>query len=456
MKGLLQDGKLGRYEVIELIGSGGVASVFRGRDPVLDREVAIKVLRSDYLTDEAFVGRFRREAQTVARLGHPNILEVHDFGEEEGCAYLVTALITGGPLQRLMDGRLGLHRALSLTAPVASALDYAHGHGVVHRDVKPGNILLEPDGKPILADFGLARILDGRSTFTDARAILGTPEYISPEQVLGRPADHRSDVYSLGVVVYEMLLGRPPFNGDTPTSTALAHVNEPAPAPQELASRFGPAVREVVLKALAKEPEDRFQTAGELVHALASASPEPGALARISGKTDWKTTAFESTSHGSGGLAAVPRSRPSLSVFLVEDHPLVLEAVRRLLEGDPDIAVVGEAGDAETAIDQLGSTDCDVVVMDIALPGLSGIEATRRIKAMRPDMNVLILSAYGEQSLTEAIEAGADGYMMKTAAPEELRAAVHEVHRGHSPIHPSLSRSLFKKVAGRTEPAPVG
>ena len=194
---LLPGSSLGRYQMLERIGRGGMASVYGAHDPELNREVAVKVLPSFQTDDPTFVERFRQEAQAVARLNHPNIIQVYDFGEDKGFSYIVMEYVTGGTLQDLVGGRLPLEEVLDLIAPVAEALEYAHSQGVIHRDIKPPNVLLDADRRPKLSDFGLARMLEGSAGLTRGDSVLGTPSYMSPEQALGRPADQRSDLYSL-------------------------------------------------------------------------------------------------------------------------------------------------------------------------------------------------------------------------------------------------------------------
>ena len=198
---------LGRYRIIEQLGRGGMATVFRCHDPNLDRHVAVKVLPSFHQEDPTFVGRFEQEAQTVARLSHPNILQIYDFGEDKGYSYIVSELIAGGDLQdKLGQDPMPLVEVLKYMTPLAEGLDYAHAAGIVHRDLKPANILLNEEGRPILADFGLARMLESATRFTQASQALGTPEYMAPEQATGADADHRSDLYAFGILIYQMLL----------------------------------------------------------------------------------------------------------------------------------------------------------------------------------------------------------------------------------------------------------
>ena len=274
MESLLPGSSLGRYQILELIGRGGMASVFRAHDPNLDRHVAVKVLPS-YITDNpTLIDRFTQEAHSVARLVHPNIITVHDFGDDKGFTYIVMEHVTGGTLQDRLTRRLTPSEALEFIAPLADALDYAHGQGIVHRDVKPSNVLLDADGKPILSDFGLARMLEGSSYLTGEQSVIGTPEYMAPEQALGRPADEKSDLYALGVVLYQMLLDQTPFHADTPSATLMAHIHQPVPSPTEIDPDLDPRLEAMLFKALAKDPNDRFDSASQLRDSLALAVSE--------------------------------------------------------------------------------------------------------------------------------------------------------------------------------------
>ncbi len=266
---------LGRYRIIEQLGRGGMATVFRAHDPNLDRHVAVKVLPSFHTEDPTFVGRFSQEAQTVASLNHPNILQIYDFGDEKGYSFIVSELVSGGDLQdRLGSDPMSLLDVLKFMRPLAEALDYAHGQGIVHRDLKPANILLTDDDRPILADFGLARMMESATRFTQASQALGTPEYMAPEQAMGADADHRTDLYAYGVMIYQMLLGETPFRADTPAATLMAHVHQPLPLPTSLNPDIEPRLEATLLKALAKSPDDRYQSAREMIQALALATNE--------------------------------------------------------------------------------------------------------------------------------------------------------------------------------------
>jgi serine/threonine-protein kinase len=260
---------LGQYQVIEVIGKGGMATVYRASQPRLKRDVAIKVMLSPLADNPTFRERFEREAQAIARLRHPNILSIHDYGETpDGRLYLVMDYVQGGILlDRMRDG-MSQDDAIEIAAQVADALDYAHRQGIVHRDVKPSNILLTRDDRPLLADFGLAKPTQSDRQLTGGGLMLGTPDYIAPEQAKGLAIDGRIDIYALGVILFEMLTGRHPFAGDTPASVLVKHLTEPMPRPSEFNPAVLPALNGVVAQATAKSPDERYQKAGDLSHAL--------------------------------------------------------------------------------------------------------------------------------------------------------------------------------------------
>jgi serine/threonine protein kinase len=248
-----------------------MAVVYRARQESLDRTVAVKVLSENLAASTEFMERFRREARTAASMRHPNVITVHDFGEDErGVPYLVLEYIGGPTLADLMDAGLDDQRIPDLLDQVAAGLDYAHARGVIHRDIKPGNVLMTEDGRAVLADFGLAWLLEG-AHLTLTGGVIGTPEYMSPEQAAGNPIDHRSDVYALGVVLYEMLVGDRPFVAETPIGVLLMHLQDQAPSVLEARPDLPQAVADVLAKALVKDPNDRYSSAGELARAFRGA-----------------------------------------------------------------------------------------------------------------------------------------------------------------------------------------
>src|SRR5664279_1906050 len=255
-----------RYELKHLIARGGMAEVYRAHDRLLDRPVALKVLFPELSIDRSFVERFRREAQAAANLSHPNIVPVFDWGEDSGTYFIVMEFIDGRPLSAILKtaGALSADRTADIGAPVAAALGYAHKHGVIHRDVKPGNVLITDEGQVKVTDFGIARAINTEESLTQTGAVMGTATYFSPEQAEGVGVDARSDIYSLGVVLFEMATGRPPFLGDTPVAVASKHVRDHPPAPRELNPAIPPTFEAIILKSMAKDPAHRYPTAEDL------------------------------------------------------------------------------------------------------------------------------------------------------------------------------------------------
>src|SRR3989440_3742307 len=237
---------LGPYRVIERIGRGGMASVHRAYHPGLDRYVAIKVLPDFFADDPGYRERFQQEARSVARLRHPNILEIFDFGYDDELAYLVLELVEGGTLADRVGHPMPLREAVQLLEQLGGALDYAHSQGILHRDIKPSNILLHRDGTPVLADFGLAKMAGSIRRVTSSGTVMGTPEYMSPEQAADEPMGPASDLYSFAIVAYELLTGRLPFGADTPAAVLLSHVTKPMPSTRELRGELSAHIEEVL------------------------------------------------------------------------------------------------------------------------------------------------------------------------------------------------------------------
>ena len=261
--------QFGPYRVVAPLGEGGMAAVYRAYQASMDRYVALKVLPQYFARDPEFVGRFAQEAKVLAKLQHVHILPVHDFGEADGYTYIAMPFVQTGTLADLLDSEpLPLDQVEKIISQVGSALNYAHSQGVVHRDVKPSNILIDSLGNCLLTDFGIAKIVEGTTAFTQTGGIIGTPAYMSPEQIRGEKLDGRSDVYSLGVVLYEMATGRPPYKAETPPAIFVKHLHDPLPPPHIHNSEIPQGVERVILKALCKERDDRFDTPGEMAVAL--------------------------------------------------------------------------------------------------------------------------------------------------------------------------------------------
>ncbi|CAA7602752.1 Protein kinase domain protein [Acididesulfobacillus acetoxydans] len=256
----------GRYEVIERIGAGGMAIVYKAKDLLLNRIVTVKVLREQFLSDEDFVKRFRREAQSAASLSHPNIVSIYDVGKDGNIEYIVMEYVEGRDLKEIIRefAPLSPEQAINLTRQIGEAIRHAHQHHIIHRDIKPHNILVTAEGRAKVTDFGIARAVSA-ATVTHTGDIVGSVHYLSPEQAKGLPSDERSDLYSLGIILYELLTGKVPYDGETPIAVALKHLQEVPPRPSQLNPRVGPDLENVIMRAIAKPAEQRYATAGDFL-----------------------------------------------------------------------------------------------------------------------------------------------------------------------------------------------
>lgn len=259
-----------RYKILEKVGSGGMASVYKAQDILLDRIVAVKILHSKYASDHDFVVRFRQEAQAAAKLSQPNIVNIYDVGYDENAHYIVMEYVRGETLKDYIEkhGHLPINTSIQISFDIGGALEHAHANGIVHCDIKPHNILVTETGRIKVADFGIARAINSSSSTKDEKSVLGSVHYFSPEQASGGKIDERTDIYSLGVVMYEMMTGVVPFEGDTAISVALQHVQNDIPLPTKYNRRIPQLVERVILKAMAKNPDDRFQTISEMMSEL--------------------------------------------------------------------------------------------------------------------------------------------------------------------------------------------
>ncbi|MBV9689731.1 MAG: protein kinase [Ktedonobacteraceae bacterium] len=263
---------LGQFRIVEQIGAGGMAVVFKAYQPMLDRYVAIKVLPSYHANDPVFLTRFVQEARSVAKLAHPNIVQIHDFGEQNTITYIVMEYVDGGTLKDRLKKPLPVGETIDYIIQAAQGLSCAHRNGIIHRDVKPANMLLRQDGRLLLSDFGIAKILEDSTSLTRVGTGIGTPQYISPEQSTGQAVDRRSDIYSLGIVLFHCLTGRVPFTAENPLSLTMKHLNEPLPVERLKAEGVPDAVIKVILQMAAKQPKDRYQSTEALIDALTHAS----------------------------------------------------------------------------------------------------------------------------------------------------------------------------------------
>jgi eukaryotic-like serine/threonine-protein kinase len=347
----------GRYELGELLGRGGMAEVRRAVDQRLGRPVAVKQLRTDFATDPTFQARFRREAQSAAGLNHPTIVAVYDTGEETdpltgvSVPYIVMELVEGQTLRDVLrEGRKILpERALELTQGVLDALSYSHKAGIVHRDIKPANVMLGPGGGVKVMDFGIARaVADTSATMTQTAAVIGTAQYLSPEQARGETVDARSDLYSAGCLLYELLVGRPPFIGDSPVSVAYQHVREAPIPPSQLDPEITPEIDAVVLKALAKDPDDRYQSATEmkadisrLLSGQQTTAQQATAVVPLAAGA-MAANAYDTPTHVAGPPTVVPPEAPEEEYE--EEEPQKSRVALAILIGALIVAALGLGG----------------------------------------------------------------------------------------------------------------
>ena len=347
----------GRYELEELLGSGGMSSVYRAHDRLLERGVALKILHEHHSEDDEYVERFRREARAVARLSHPNIVTVIDRGEDAGRQFIVFEHVEGETLKDVVDrGPLDVRRALEIAVAVARGLAYAHQHDIVHRDVKPQNVLLAEDGEPKVTDFGIARSLDVEGV-TQSGTVVGTSNYIAPEQATGQPVDVRTDVYSLGAVLFELLTGDVPFEGDSFVAVAMQHLHQPAPSVLDRRGDVPSRLALAVDRALEKDPADRFASMDELAKELEACLR---ALDGDDADTDTLVApAVVARSRPGRPRRPARRRRAWLPVALVVGGALLLAAAALglLLARDGDSDTAGRNGSAPVKLSGVGAFD---------------------------------------------------------------------------------------------------
>ncbi len=301
----LEGQTLGKYRVLEPLGRGGMAQVYRAYHPQLDRYLAVKVLRSDLVDEKEFLARFQREARSVAGLRHPNIVQIYDFDTQNDLYYMVMELLEGDTLKarlntyRTRGERMPLGELVKILSDALDGLGYAHSEGIIHRDIKPANLMLTRRGQAVITDFGIAQIVGG-TAYTVSGALMGTLNYMAPEQGLENRCDARSDLYSMGIVFYEMLTGKPPFDADTPLAILMKHLNDPLPLPRQVNPDIPISFERVALKVLAKNPDDRYQSAAEMAQALQQAAAEAGVGVAASLSFDLPETAHGSVAVISG------------------------------------------------------------------------------------------------------------------------------------------------------------
>lgn len=428
----------GRYQIEELIGEGATATVYRALDTRLQRKVAVKVLLPH--VHETTRKRFQAEALAVAKLSHPNIMAVFDVGSDKGHEYLVVELIKGKPLSYFIPAPP--KQVAEFGRQICLALDYAHRSDVIHRDIKPANIYVTDDNTIKLMDFGLAIGRESKR-LTAQGTIIGTPAYLSPEQAQGLKLDTRTDIYTTGVVLYELLVGELPFDADDITSILLQQVKKPPTPPSVIMSTPVPeALERAILKSLAKKPDDRFQTAADMADALAEVLDIAPTL----------NTPTQEASHVAPPSAPARRTNTDeqdIRVVLADDHVVLRTSLSMFLDGNEGISVIGEASDGEEAYQLVKELSPDVLLLDLNMPGTSGLTVLPRLRAEFPKLRILVLTGRDENIyIMRALRAGANGYVLKTIEERELQLAVKNVAAGNMVLGHGVAE---KVVAGLSE-----
>jgi len=408
---LASGGNIAHYRIVSRLGEGGMGEVYLATDTRLDRSVALKVLPAAVAHDSVRMERFDREAKAASALNHPNVAHIYEIGEADGIHFLVMEFIEGEALDRRIDGRpLPLNDIGQIGAQIADALDAAHGKGIVHRDIKPANIMITPRGLVKVLDFGLAKVMDRSSsldsqmatrTLSAAGELIGTVAYMSPEQALGRAVDHRTDIFSLGVVLYQMATGRTPFQGSSPSET-IARILEAQP---EAIARFNYDVPEdlerIVRKCLEKDRERRYQSARDLM-------------------VDLKGIAREREAAHSGRQPGA-----KIRAVIVDDEDLARQLLREYLRGEEDIEIVAECGNGFAAVKAVAEHKPDLLFLDVQMPKLDGFEV---LELMDREVAVVFVTAYDQYAM-KAFDAAAVDYLLKPFGTDRFKTALERVRR---------------------------
>jgi two-component system, LytTR family, response regulator len=403
--------QVAHYRIVSRLGEGGMGEVYLATDTRLDRSVALKVLPTAVARDPTRMERFDREAKAASALNHPNVAHIYEIGEDGGIHFLVMEFIEGEALDRRIDGRpLPVDDIGQIGAQIADALDAAHAKGIVHRDIKPANLMITPRGIVKVLDFGLAKVMERQSsiesqmatrTLSAAGELIGTVAYMSPEQALGRPVDHRTDIFSLGVVLYQMATGRTPFEGSSPSET-IARILGAQP---EAIARFNYEVPEdldrIVRKCLEKDRERRYQSARDLM-------------------VDLKGLARERET-------ASPRRQPGAKIraVIVDDEDLARQLLREYLRGEEDIEIVAECGNGFAAVKTVAELKPDLMFLDVQMPKLDGFEV---LELVDREVAVVFVTAFDQYAM-KAFDAAAVDYLLKPFGADRLRTALERVRR---------------------------
>lgn len=426
-----------RYEIQKLLGEGATSTVYLGIDGVLGRKVALKVLHPH--VRDTTRKRFFQEAMAAAQLNHPNIMSIHDRGEDNSRDYLVVEYVEGSPLSEFIPTNIA--NVARLGAQIADALHYAHEREIIHRDIKPANIMVTPEDNIKIMDLGLALPREAKRV-TAPGMVIGTPAYISPEQAKGKDLDYRTDIYSLGIVLFEMATGELPFNADDITALLLQHVQQPPPRPTLMNPDVPIALENVILKTLEKNRDRRFSTARTLADAL-TASVASGAISPPSHSTSSSDGGDRSTATLTSSTGTGHAHGNVIRLVLADDHKLLRSTLSNYLGTHDDIMVVAEAENGDEALKQTLEHKPDLLLLDLNMPGKSGLDALPDIRKQAPDVKVLVLTGRDDDNyIMRALRSGANGYVLKSTDEQKLVESIRNVMEGDM----VLGRGIAEKV----------
>lgn len=433
-----------RYEIINMLGEGATSTVYRGRDALLGREVALKVLHAH--VRDTTRRRFFQEAMAAAQLNHPNIMAIYDRGEDDDRQYLVVEYVDGDPLTEYIPAAVDV--VVALGVQIATALHYAHEREIIHRDIKPANIMVTPEGTVKIMDLGLALPREAKRV-TAPGMVIGTPAYISPEQAKGRDLDRRTDIYSLGIVLFEMVTGQLPFNADDITALLVQHVQQPPPPPRLINPDIPMALENVILKVLEKDRDRRFQTCRALADALQATLPRTRGVDSSPDKAQSDDDATVPNRPQWLKKMQTDQMRSSQSttirIVLADDHTLLRRTLANFLETHDDIIVLAEAGDGNEAISVTIANQPDVLLLDLNMPGKNGLDVLPEIRQQTPQVKVLVLTGRDDdQYIMRALRAGAHGYVLKSTDENKLLESIRKVMEDEL----VLGRGIAEKVVG--------
>lgn len=426
-----------RYLIQELIGEGATAAVYKATDMRLGRQVAVKILLPHvHVTTRQ---RFEREARAAGMLNHPGIMQIYDVGQDGDKSYLVCELIEGRPLHDLIPAAADM--VADIASKICLALDYAHSKGLIHRDIKPANIYITNDNQIKVMDMGLAMPVDARDKrLTATGSIIGTPAYLSPEQAQGKRLDPRTDLYSLAIVMYELLTGQLPFDADDIASILIQQVNKSPVPPSQVVAGIPVWLENVILKALEKNPDRRYATAGEMADAL----KEPPT--RITSTQQEKVSTRPSATIDDNRIRAV----------VVDDHVILRTTLATFLNDTGEVNIIGEGSNGLEAIELVKQLQPDVLLLDLNMPKMPGLVALPIIKKEVPSTKVIVLTGRDETTyIMQALRSGANGYMLKTASEHELLQAVRDVAGGNIVLGQGVAERIVQGLQMMNETDPL-